>query len=152
MLLIKEMSNVWNKIEFDLVTALFAMGMLLLSMIGNQLIGAVMAKEADQFDKDRLIKSFKKGALITVGILVICLVSDLFPVLLERVNIVSTDFSNSAAEVITALQFIAIIVITIMKYLKEVYQKMLTLFEVNDDDVKKLVTQQNSSEFKEETL
>ena len=151
-LFIEEVTNVWDKVTFDLITALFALSLLGIAMIANQIIGATMAKEADQFDKDRLIKSIKKGVLISIGLLAICFVTDLLPVLMERADIVSEKFSEGASIVITALQFIAIIVIAILKYVKEVYQKLLTLFEVKDEEVQKLVSQQNSAEFKEEVL
>lgn len=151
-LFIEEVSNVWDKVQFDLITAIFALCLLGIAMIANQIIGASMAKEADQFNKDRLIKSIKKGVLISIGLLAICFVTDLLPVLMERASILSENFSDAAAVVITALQFIAIIVIAIIKYVKEVYQKLLTLFEVKDEEVQKLTTQQNSAEYKEETL
>ena len=151
-LFIEEVTNVWSKVEFDMITVLFGLSLLAVAMISNQAIGATMAKEANQFDKDRLIKSIKKGVLITIGLLAICFVTDLLPVLMERANILSENFSEGASVVITALQFVAIIVITIMKYVKEVYEKLLTLFEVKDDEVQKLVSQQNSNEFKEEVI
>lgn len=142
-LLLEEFANIWTKIEADLVTSLFAIVMLAIAMIANQAIGAVMAKEANQFDKDRLIKSIKKGVLITFGLLAMCFVSDLMPVLLERTNILSDEVSDGTAVVITAVQFIAIIIITIMKYMKEVYQKFLTLFEVDSKEVDDLIDPQN---------
>lgn len=120
------------------------MTLLVFAMFCNQILGAVMARTGfeNTFDIKRLLRSFLKGFLICNAILIFCIVLDVFPVLLERVNVIGSD--SIVSTIMTVLEVVAILVIAIVKYCKEVYEKLLTLFEVNIDEVKEFI-QQNSS-------
>ena len=142
--LIKQIADILSKIEYDLLTACLAMTLLVFAMFCNQILGAVMARTGfeNTFDIKRLLRSFLKGFLICNAILIFCIVLDVFPVLLERVNVIGSD--SIVSTIMTVLEVVAILVIAIVKYCKEVYEKLLTLFEVNVDEVKEFI-QQNSS-------
>ena len=142
--LIKQIADILSKIEYDLLTACLAMTLLVFAMFCNQILGAVMARTGfeNTFDIKRLLRSFLKGFLICNAILIFCIVLDVFPVLLERVNVIGSD--SIVSTIMTVLEVVAILVIAIVKYCKEVYEKLLTLFEVNIDEVKEFI-QQNSS-------
>lgn len=142
--LIKQITDILSKIEYDLLTACLAMTLLVFAMFCNQILGAVMARTGfeNTFDIKRLLRSFLKGFLICNAILIFCIVLDVFPVLLERVNVIGSD--SIVSTIMTVLEVVAILVIAIVKYCKEVYEKLLTLFEVNIDEVKEFI-QQNSS-------
>lgn len=147
--LIKQIAEVLSKIEYDLITACLAMTLLVFFMFCNQILGAVMARTGKEntFDLKRLLRSFLKGFLICVAILIFCVGLDVFPVLLERVNIVGSD--SVVSTIATVLEVLAILIITITKYIKEVYEKLLTLFEVKKDEVTEFI-QQNASKQKEQ--
>lgn len=136
--LIKQISEILGKIETDLITASLAMVLLVFAMFCNQALGAVMARtgNTNTFDPKRLGRSFLKGLLICLSILIFCIVLDVFPVLLERVNIIGEN--SVVSTVVTVLQVITILIISITKYCKEVYEKLLTLFEVTQDEVSKV--------------
>ena len=147
--LIKQIAEVLSKIEYDLLTASLAMILLVFAMFCNQVLGAVMARTGHEntFDPKRLFRSFLKGSLICLSILIFCVVLDVFPVLLERVNVIGND--SIVSTLMTVLEVLAILTIAIVKYCKEVYEKLLTLFEVNKDEVTEFI-QQNASKQKEQ--
>ena len=135
--LIKQITEILSKIEYDLLTAMVAMVLLATIMFVNQILGAVMASTVKQFDIQRLLKSFLKGILICIGILLFCIVLDVFPVLLERVKVLGGE--SIIPDIVTVLEVTAILVIAIVKYCKEVYQKLLTLFDVKKEEVDELI-------------
>jgi len=139
--LFEQILAILSTIEYDLATALLALCLLLFAMFCNQVLGAVMASTCGQFDSKRLGKSIIKGMLIAVAVSLFCIVLDVFPVLLERVDVISKDFK--ASKIVTVLEVLSILVIAIMKYCKEIYEKLLTLFEVNKEEVDNLVDPQN---------
>lgn len=136
--LMKQIAEILSKIEYDLLTASLAMCLLVFAMFCNQILGAVMARTGNEntFDYKRLLKSFLKGFLICIAILIFCIVLDVFPVLLERINII--DKESILSTMMTVLEVLAILVIAITKYCKEVYDKLLTLFEVTQEEVKNI--------------
>lgn len=142
-LLIEQIVAILSTIEYDLATALLAMVLLAFAMFCNQVLGAVMARtgEENTFDYKRLLKSFLKGLLICLAIFIFCIVLDTFPILLQRVNVIGKD--SIVSTIVTVLEVISILVIAIMKYCKEIYEKLLTLFEVNKEEVSEFI-QQNS--------
>lgn len=144
--LIKQITEVLSKIEQDLLTACLAMTLLMFAMFCNQILGAVMARtgEENTFKFERLLKSFLKGFLICIAILIFCVVLDVFPVLLERINMINEE--SVLSTIVTALEVLAILVIAIIKYCKEVYQKLLTLFEINQEEVKTFMQQNKKSQ------
>lgn len=144
--LIKQIAEVFSKIERDLLTACLAMTLLMFAMFCNQILGAVMARtgEENTFKSERLLKSFLKGFLICIAILIFCVVLDVFPVLLERIDMINEE--SILSTIVTALEVLAILVIAIIKYCKEVYQKLLTLFEINQEEVKTFMQQNKKSQ------
>ena len=147
--LIKQIAEVLSKIEYDLLTATLTMLLLVFAMFCNQILGAVMARTGieNTFDIKRLLRSFLKGFLICVAIQIFCIVLDLIPVLLERVNVIGEE--SIVSTLMTVIEVIAILVIALVKYCKEVYEKLLTLFEVKKDEVTEFI-QQNASKQKEQ--
>lgn len=139
--LFEQILAILSTIEYDLATALLALCLLLFAMFCNQVLGAVMASTCGQFDIKRLGKSIIKGMLIAVAVFLFCIVLDVFPVLLERVDVTSKD--SIVSKIVTVLEVLSILVIAIMKYCKEIYEKLLTLFEVNKEEVDNLVDPQN---------
>ena len=144
--LIKQIAEVLSKIERDLLTACLAMTLLMFAMFCNQILGAVMARtgEENTFEFKRLLKSFLKGFLICIAILIFCVVLDVFPVLLERTNMINEE--SVLSTIVTALEVLVILVIAIVKYCKEVYQKLLTLLEINQEEVKTFMQQNKKSQ------
>jgi len=139
--LIKQIAEILSKIEYDLATSTLALCLLMFAMFCNQILGAVMASTVGQFDIKRLGRSILKGLLIALAVLLFCIVLDVFPVLLERVNVTTED--SVVSVIVTVLEVLSILVIAITKYCKEIYQKLLTLFEVKEKEVKDFVDPQD---------
>ena len=136
-LFIEQLLSVVETIEYDLLTVLLAMTLLVLCMLANQILGGTIAMTKCEFDIKRFLKSLLKGFLICLAIVILCTVLDVFPVLLQRINLIDKD--SLIKTVITVVNVVAILVIAITKYCKDIYDKLLSLFNVKKEEVDEIV-------------
>lgn len=132
------MQEIINLIKVDLENALIGLGVLLVCYITNMVLGAVMSATVGEFDFKRFLKSIIKGILIALSMLVFVIVLNIIPLWLERINLIN---ASPLKDVINVIQVITILVVSITKYCKEIYDKLLTLFDVKEEEVKQFSTQ-----------
>ena len=127
---INQIAELLGTIENDLINAMLALTLLAFLMGCNQLLGAVMASTINTFNLNRLLKSITKSILICISTVIFCVVLDMFPLLLQRIGLLGNE--NIVQDIITVLQVLSILVIAIIKYAKEIYKKLLVLFDVTE--------------------
>lgn len=109
----------------------------------NMLLGSVMASTVGQFDIQRLARFALKGVLICASIIAYCTSLDVLPYILERAKI------GIPGDMITVVEVISVLMISVTKYAKEIYQKIQTLLNITEDDIRKSQEAKAESESKE---
>jgi len=134
---IKQLSDVLGTIEYDLINASFGLFLLLVSMLLNQLAGVILALIKIEFNWKKLLSSVVQGIAIAIVVEGLCVVVDLAPVLLTRLNIIGEK--SDLIKLVTALEICVMLVIAYTKYIKDVYDKLLKLFNVKKEEVDEVV-------------
>lgn len=93
-------------------------------MVTNMVLGAVMSAAVGEFDKSRFKKSIVKALLICLAVCVYYVCLELMPILLGYVGI------NVPEDLVTTIEILLIVVASFTKYAKEIFNKLLTLFDV----------------------
>lgn len=130
---IKQLSEVMGTLQYDLINASFGLFLLLISMLLNQLAGSILALIKLEFKWGKLLHSIVQGFCIAIVVLGLCTVIDLVPVLLERTKLIGSE--SIVSQVVTVLEVVAMIVIALVKYIKDIYDKLLKLFNVKKEEV-----------------
>lgn len=136
-LFIEQLLGVVEIVEYDLLTILLALTLLALCMLANQILGGTIAVTKCEFDVKRFLKSLLKGFLICLAIVILCTVLDVFPVLLQRINLIDKD--SLVKTIITVVNVVAILVVAITKYCTDIYNKLLSLFNVKKEEADEIV-------------
>ena len=93
-------------------------------MLTNMILGAVMSATVGEFDKARFGRSIIKALLILLSVCVYYACLELMPILLTYVGI------DVPEDLITTIEVLLIIAASFTKYAKEIFNKLLTLFDV----------------------
>lgn len=93
-------------------------------MITNMILGAVMSATIGEFDKARFGRSIIKALLILFAVCIYYACLELMPILMQYVGI------DIPEDLITTIEILFIIVASFTKYAKEIFSKLLTLFDV----------------------
>lgn len=134
---IEQLIEVMGQIEYDLISSMFALVLLAASMVMNNIAGIILALIKVEFDWKKALSSIIKLLAVVVVVLGLCVVTDLVPVLLKRVGL--TGEGAMLSTLITTLQIVAMIVVALIKYIKDIYDKLLILFNVKKEEVDELI-------------
>ncbi len=93
-------------------------------MLTNMVLGAIMSATVGEFDKERFWRSVVKAVLILFSVCIYYACLELMPILLTKVGI------EIPQDLITTIEVLLIIVASFTKYAKEIFNKLLTLFDV----------------------
>lgn len=113
-----------------LLLSLFLLGGLMLT---NMILGAVMSATVGEFDGSRFKRSVIKALLIVLSVCVYYCCLELMPMLLIKVGI------DVPADLVTTIEVLMIVVASFTKYAREIFQKLLTLFDVTKAENKTAV-------------
>lgn len=123
-----QLSGCLSSIEYDLISALFAVFIYAGTLLINQVLGTVMAITSPiiKFDKNKFLLSIVRGILIIFALLSIIVIVDLTPLMIERLGIVKID--NSLQDLITAGEILIILFQAYQNNIKDVIEKLHILF------------------------
>lgn len=113
-----------------LLLSLFLLGGLMLT---NMILGAVMSATIGEFDSSRFKRSVVKALLIVLSVCVYYCCLELMPMLLVKVGI------DVPADLVTTIEVLMVVVASFTKYAREIFQKLLTLFDVTKAENKTVV-------------
>ena len=103
-----------------LVASLCLLGGLMLT---NMILGAIMSATIGEFDRARFGRSVVKALLILFSVCVYYACLELMPILMQQVGI------SIPEDLVTTIEILLIIVAAFTKYAKEIFSKLLTLFD-----------------------
>ena len=93
-------------------------------MLTNMILGGVMSATIGEFDKARFGRSVIKALLILFAVCVYYACLELMPILMTYVGIEIPE------DLVTTVEILLIVVASFTKYAKEIFSKLLTLFDV----------------------
>lgn len=117
----------------NLLTLLLSLVLLGGLMLTNMILGAIMSATIGEFDKERFLRSVVKALLIVLSVCVYYCCLELMPMLLTEVGI------DIPADLVTTIEVLLIVVASFTKYAREIFQKLLTLFDVTKAESKTVV-------------
>lgn len=108
----------------NLLTLILSLVLLGGLMLTNMILGAIMSATIGEFDKSRFFRSVVKALLIVLSVCVYYCCLELMPMLLTKVGI------DVPSDLVTTIEVLLIVVASFTKYAREIFQKLLTLFDV----------------------
>lgn len=93
-------------------------------MLTNMILGAVMSASIGEFDKSRFQRSVIKALLILFATCIYYACLELMPILMTYVGI------DIPEDLVTTIEILLIVVASFTKYAREIFTKLLTLFDV----------------------
>lgn len=93
-------------------------------MVTNMILGAVMSATVGEFDRARFGRSIIKALLILFAVCIYYACLELMPILMTYIGIEIPE------DLVTTIEILLIIVASFTKYAKEIFSKLLTLFDV----------------------
>ena len=118
--MIEILENLGNHILILLASLLLLGGL----MLTNMILGGVMSASVGEFDKSRFTRSIIKLSLILFAVCVYYACLELMPILLQYVGI------DVPEDLITTIEILLVVVASFTKYAREIFSKLLTLFDV----------------------
>lgn len=123
------MTEILEVLKTDVATLVMLIGSLGIMMLLNIVLGGVMASANYQWDTATFFKGILKAFLVALVMVVYCIVLEVFPLILSRLNI---EIPN---EMITFVQVVGIVVLSFTKYAKDIFDKLMTLLGVEEQEV-----------------
>lgn len=117
----------------NLLTLILSLVLLGGLMLTNMILGAIMSATIGEFDKSRFFRSLVKALLIVLSVCVYYCCLELMPMLLTKVGI------DVPSDLVTTIEVLLIVVASFTKYAREIFQKLLTLFDVTKAEDKVVV-------------
>jgi len=123
------MEVIITTIEEDLITLGLMVGCLGILEILNILLGSIMALSNNEWNWKKFIQGILKSILVSIIMAIYCLILELLPLIFARASI------EIPSDLITYAQVLAIIVVALKKYIKGIYDKLLVLLDVNEEEI-----------------
>lgn len=118
------MAEIFETLAQNIIILLASLLLLGGLMVANMILGAIMSATVGEFDKTRFLRSIVKALLILFAVCIYYACIELMPSLLSRVGI------DVPADLVTTIEVLLIIVASFTKYAREIFKKLLTLFDV----------------------
>lgn len=112
----------------DILTLLYMMGILGISILVNTILGTVIAKRNFKFNKSKLKSGLIKSITVCMSIIAFCFTLELLPYILSRVNIELPE------EVITTIELLTIFLTSYTKYAKDIFEKIKLLLNQKESE------------------
>ena len=122
--------------EYDLVTLAMLMSLLGILILINTLLGSITAWQWGELVTKKFWQGLLKNILIAACLFLFFMVLEIIPTVLSRAGIIIPS------EIVTILEVFAMLVVSIKKYVLDIYATFKKLLGASDEEIKKLTGSQ----------
>ena len=130
------MSNLFSSMEYDLVTLAMLMSLLGILILINTLLGSITAWQWGKWVTKKFWQGLLKNILIAACLFLFFMVLEIIPTVLSRAGIIIPS------EIVTILEVFAMLVVSIKKYVLDIYATFKKLLGASDEEIRKLTGSQ----------
>ena len=130
------MSNLFSSMEYDLVTLAMLMSLLGIMILINTLLGSITAWQWGEWVTKKFWQGLLKNILIAACLFLFFMVLEIIPTVLSRTGIIIPS------EIVTILEVFAMLVVSIKKYVLDIYATFKKLLGASDEEIRKLTGSQ----------
>ena len=131
------MSNLFSSMEYDLVTLAMLMSLLGILILINTLLGSITAWQWGEWVTKKFWQGLLKNILIAACLFMFFLTIEIIPTVLARTGIIIPS------DIVTVLEVFAMLVVSIKKYVIDIYATFKKLLGSSDEEIRKLTGSQN---------
>ena len=131
------MSNLFSSMEYDLVTLAMLMSLLGILILINTLLGSITAWQWGEWVTKKFWQGLLKNILIAACLFMFFLTIEIIPTVLARTGIIIPS------DIVTVLEVFAMLVVSIKKYVLDIYATLKKLLGSSDEEIRKLTGSQN---------
>lgn len=131
------MSNLFSSMEYDLVTLAMLMSLLGILILINTLLGSITAWQWGEWVTKKFWQGLLKNILIAACLFMFFLTIEIMPTVLARTGIIIPS------DIVTVLEVFAMLVVSIKKYVLDIYATFKKLLGSSDEEIRKLTGSQN---------
>ena len=131
------MSNLFSSMEYDLVTLAMLMSLLGILILINTLLGSITAWQWGEWVTKKFWQGLLKNILIAACLFMFFLTIEIIPTVLARTGIIIPS------DIVTVLEVFAMLVVSIKKYVFDIYATFKKLLGSSDEEIRKLTGSQN---------
>ena len=122
--------------EYNLVTLAMLMSLLGILILINTLLGSITAWQWGEWVTKKFWQGLLKNILIAACLFLFFMVLEIIPTVLSRAGIIIPS------EIVTILEVFAMLVVSIKKYVLDIYATFKKLLGASDEEIKKLTGSQ----------
>ena len=122
--------------EYDLVTLAMLMSLLGILILINTLLGSITAWQWGEWVTKKFWQGLLKNILIAACLFLFFMVLEIIPTVLSRAGIIIPS------EIVTILEVFAMLVVSIKKYVLDIYATFKKLLGASDEEIRKLTGSQ----------
>ena len=130
------MSNLFSSMEYDLVTLAMLMSLLGILILINTLLGSITAWQWGEWVTKKFWQGLLKNILIAACLFLFFMVLEIIPTVLSRTGIIIPS------EIVTILEVFAMLVVSIKKYVLDIYATFKKLLGASDEEIRQLTGSQ----------
>ena len=130
------MSNLFSSMEYDLVTLAMLMSLLGILILINTLLGSITAWQWGEWVTKKFWQGLLKNILIATCLFMFFLTIEIIPTVLARTGIIIPS------DIVTVLEVFAMLVVSIKKYVLDIYATFKKLLGSSDEEIRKLTGSQ----------
>lgn len=130
------MSNLFSSMEYDLVTLTMLMSLLGILILINTLLGSITAWQWGEWVTKKFWQGLLKNILIAACLFMFFLTIEIIPTVLARTGIIIPS------DIVTVLEVFAMLVVSIKKYVLDIYATFKKLLGSSDEEIRKLTGSQ----------
>lgn len=130
------MSNLFSSMEYDLVTLAMLMSLLGILILINTLLGSITAWQWGEWVTKKFWQGLLKNILIAACLFMFFLTIEIIPTVLVRTGIIIPS------DIVTVLEVFAMLVVSIKKYVLDIYATFKKLLGSSDEEIRKLTGSQ----------
>ena len=130
------MSNLFSSMEYDLVTLAMLMSLLGILILINTLLGSITAWQWGEWVTKKFWQGLLKNILIAACLFMFFLTIEIIPTVLARTSIIIPS------DIVTVLEVFAMLVVSIKKYVLDIYATFKKLLGSSDEEIRKLTGSQ----------
>lgn len=130
------MSNIVSSMEYDLVTLAMLMSLLGILILINTLLGSITAWQWGEWVTKKFWQGLLKNILIAACLFMFFLTIEIIPTVLARTGIIIPS------DIVTVIEVFAMLVVSIKKYVLDIYATFKKLLGSSDEEIRKLTGSQ----------
>lgn len=130
------MSNLFSSMEYDLVTLAMLMSLLGILILINTLLGSITAWQWGEWVTKKFWQGLLKNILIAACLFMFFLTIEIIPTVLARTGIIIPS------DIVTVIEVFAMLVVSIKKYVLDIYATFKKLLGSSDEEIRKLTGSQ----------